>query len=719
MLPKVSIIIPAYNASNYLVSAIDSAVAQTYSNIEIIVINDGSTDGGATESIARSYGNKIRYFFKHNGGVASALNLGIEKMTGEYFSWLSHDDVYYPNKIQTQIDYLTMHNINEDVVLFANWDMIDANSNKVGSVVSDHQLLVQKPFYSLLRSRIHGCTLLIPRALFFKIDKFNEKLRTTQDYDLWFKMMLNGVKFVHLPQTLIKSRQHAEQDTHKNPQTLIEANGLWSKFALEMPHDYMIQLEGSVEKFYSELSNFLFTTPYTYAANFVRALELVNILKNILSKHPIRLIFSHLYGGGSEFFLQDHLLDKNLVILVRSIGGSCENNVEIINNKIITNKYTFTQLTGLLDALQLIDITDVHINHVINLDNLNESLHSITQYITDKKVPAFFYLHDYFSLCPTINLINNKNQYCGLPTDEEVCNQCLLTNKLFLNYALPYDVGIRKWREPFFQLLNACAKVFVFSDSSRKLLLKCYPQLERQVFQYKLSQHLPPEIINPINFSHKHTINIGALGVIAPTKGLWKLQELSIFIQALNLPMRLTIIGITTEEINNAVISGAYAREDLTKVVTSYDIDLFVLPSICPETYCYTVDEIMHMGYPVICFDVGAPPERVVKYEHGYIVSEITAYSLLKKIIEVAASYGFKGVTSLNEDVLINKLINFMNNINREHVTLIQSIKGKVKEETQELELVSYELQTVYNSTIWRLTKPVRLILDKLKSIFC
>lgn len=79
---KVSIIIPVYNGGNYLRNAIDSALSQTYKNCEIIVVNDGSTDGGETAAIAKSYGNKIRYFEKKNGGVGTAVNLGIAEMTG-------------------------------------------------------------------------------------------------------------------------------------------------------------------------------------------------------------------------------------------------------------------------------------------------------------------------------------------------------------------------------------------------------------------------------------------------------------------------------------------------------------------------------------------------------------------------------------------------------------------------------------------------------------
>jgi glycosyltransferase involved in cell wall biosynthesis len=99
--PKVSIVVPVYNGADYLHEAIDSAFAQTYPNIEVVVVNDGSKDDGQTERIALSYGEALRYFCKPNGGVASALNRGIAEMSGEFFSWLSHDDLYTKDKIAT------------------------------------------------------------------------------------------------------------------------------------------------------------------------------------------------------------------------------------------------------------------------------------------------------------------------------------------------------------------------------------------------------------------------------------------------------------------------------------------------------------------------------------------------------------------------------------------------------------------------------------------
>ena len=102
--PLVSIIIPVYNGDLYLKEAIQSCLNQTYSNIEIIVVNDGSTDGGKSAQIAKEFEGQIRYFEKENGGVSSALNYGISKMRGEWFSWLSHDDLYLPEKIEKQIN---------------------------------------------------------------------------------------------------------------------------------------------------------------------------------------------------------------------------------------------------------------------------------------------------------------------------------------------------------------------------------------------------------------------------------------------------------------------------------------------------------------------------------------------------------------------------------------------------------------------------------------
>lgn len=228
--PKVSIVIPVYNGSNYLAEAIDSALAQTYQNREIIVVNDGSCDDGATEKIALQYGDQIRYFRKENGGASSALNYGIRQMEGEWFSWLSHDDWYYPEKIEKQIRYIREHDLEkcaaiEKHVFFAASERVDEflNSFKRPSVaqmqmwfrtieqMQDSKALVAQP----LKYTFHGCSCLVHRSVFDDIGFFDESLRLLTDVDMWFRIYTGGYVVHYIPEVLVKGRFHKNQVSRK------------------------------------------------------------------------------------------------------------------------------------------------------------------------------------------------------------------------------------------------------------------------------------------------------------------------------------------------------------------------------------------------------------------------------------------------------------------------------------------------------------------------
>ena len=253
--PKVSIVIPVYNGANYMQEAIDSALAQTYKNIEVIVINDGSRDGGKTKEIAESYGNKIRFFDKENGGVATALNLGIEKMEGEYFSWLSHDDKYKPEKIEVQIcelekleDKTTLlfggyENFRDDTGVFETLDFYEKFGEKN----------LSKPLFPVFHMTLNGCTLLIHKSHFERVGRFDPALPTTQDYDLWFRMF-RGQHAHCVPGCQVLSRCHEQQGS----KALLgihfpECEKLWLKCLSLVKEQEMIDLSGSPYAFYSEL----------------------------------------------------------------------------------------------------------------------------------------------------------------------------------------------------------------------------------------------------------------------------------------------------------------------------------------------------------------------------------------------------------------------------------------------------------------------------------
>ncbi|MDD2413501.1 MAG: glycosyltransferase [Bacteroidales bacterium] len=208
--------IPVYNGSNYLARAIDSALAQTYQNIEIIVVNDGSTDNGETEKLALSYGDKIRYFYKENGGVSTALNLGIQNMRGEWFSWLSHDDLYTSEKIQKQIDTL-QGNEQKKVLVLCDTSFIDENNHPLTKKVRElpgFEYTNAEMLHEIFSGyAISGCALLIPKVAFDEAGLFDLELRYMQDLEMWYRIMFCGYGFIHNSDCCVLSRIHKMQTT--------------------------------------------------------------------------------------------------------------------------------------------------------------------------------------------------------------------------------------------------------------------------------------------------------------------------------------------------------------------------------------------------------------------------------------------------------------------------------------------------------------------------
>lgn len=213
---RVSIIIPVFNGENYLRQAIDSALSQTYPDVEVIVVDDGSTDG--TASLCRSYGGAIRYFYKENGGVASAVNFGVSKMGGEYFSWLSHDDIYHPDKIEKQIKALESSS-DKTTIVHGNFNITNEKYHNVTCVRNDVTYTkgrMENSVLPVLLTAMHGCVPLIHKSHFERAGVFDESLPLTQDYDFLFRVM-RGTQSIFLPEPLVDVRLHKMAGRNTSP----------------------------------------------------------------------------------------------------------------------------------------------------------------------------------------------------------------------------------------------------------------------------------------------------------------------------------------------------------------------------------------------------------------------------------------------------------------------------------------------------------------------
>jgi glycosyltransferase involved in cell wall biosynthesis len=206
MLPKVSVIIPVYNGTNYLREAIDSVLSQTYRNHELLVVDDGSSDG--TWALIQSYGSSLHGIHKENGGVASALNFGIRQATGDYIAWLSHDDLFLSNKLERQVDFLKR--FPQFKACYTDYYIMDENGKILGEI--------ETPWYPgheairilFGRAYINGSTMLIERHCFEKTGLFSEPLRYTQDTEMWLRL-LRYFEIGRVPEKLGKWRFHPSQ----------------------------------------------------------------------------------------------------------------------------------------------------------------------------------------------------------------------------------------------------------------------------------------------------------------------------------------------------------------------------------------------------------------------------------------------------------------------------------------------------------------------------
>lgn len=204
MRPLVSIVIPFYNCP-YIDQAIRSALDQTYRPLEVIVVDDGSTQYVDHVDPYRPY---IYYLGKSNGGTASALNHGIRHAGGEYIAWLSSDDLFYPEKISKQVDFMQQQHAS---ISHTNFHYIDRLGNVTRYNAAPLEMLQNTvEFYrSFLNANpVNGCTVMIKRDLFALIGLFDAGLPYTHDLDFWYRTLGCGAHFPFLNESLTAYRWH-------------------------------------------------------------------------------------------------------------------------------------------------------------------------------------------------------------------------------------------------------------------------------------------------------------------------------------------------------------------------------------------------------------------------------------------------------------------------------------------------------------------------------
>ncbi len=245
---QITAIIPACNAANYIKRAIDSVLAQRHPVQEIIVVDDGSTDG--TGEMVREYGQRVRYMYQENRGVSAARNRGIQAASGQWIAFLDADDEWLPELLESQIRLWKRNPdlvwVGADYIRYSEQTKRRAPQNVPGQI--ENHLQGKEYFENFFQAFIgdmFGCTdtMLIRREVLMEVGGFDESLKVGEDLDLWIRIAYRWPKFgfvaqplavyhIDFPHSLTRGSLEISRTCHflDRHTQLSHENGQWQRF---------------------------------------------------------------------------------------------------------------------------------------------------------------------------------------------------------------------------------------------------------------------------------------------------------------------------------------------------------------------------------------------------------------------------------------------------------------------------------------------------------
>jgi glycosyltransferase involved in cell wall biosynthesis len=204
--PAVSVIIPTYNRAWCLGEAVDSVLAQDFNGFELIVVDDGSTDG--TAELLAAYGNQIIILQRENSGVSAARNAGIAAARGEWIAFLDSDDLWLPRKLSTQVEFFNSH---PEALICQTEEIWLRNGRRVnpGKRHRKPSGMIFEP--SLELCLVSPSAVMLRRGLFQRMGFFDESLPACEDYDLWLRVSCQIPVYLLDAPLIIKRGGHADQ----------------------------------------------------------------------------------------------------------------------------------------------------------------------------------------------------------------------------------------------------------------------------------------------------------------------------------------------------------------------------------------------------------------------------------------------------------------------------------------------------------------------------
>ncbi|HMT02231.1 MAG TPA: glycosyltransferase [Burkholderiales bacterium] len=639
------IIIPIYNGYEYLKKLIEQLLSHTHINYILIIINDCSTDKQVVTylELLKNIVSNHKIIIINNSvnlGFVKSVNIGMS-FTSNHFIILNSDTevpIYFANKI---LQPIIANKMVASVTPFTNSGSICSfpkfcQDNEIFLKLGVEQIDSSFSSIDTIKHNLEiptavGFCMAINKNVYKKIGGFDDELFGKgygEENDWCMRAFKKGYHHV-LAANCFVYHKHGGSFSIEQKQILIQEN--YKKLKAKHP-DY----EKMIHQF--------------CARDELKKLRYFLTLKTITDNIDTICIFNTIFTGGAKEYLnnliQEELKLNRAILLIEALDFESTVNIKIFYNDFCLQ----LQTKDIFILLHKLNIKLLLINHLLFNNNLHNIVNKISslQKRTDAKLNIV--IHDYFYLCPSLNLLGYDNVYCTLPNDTK-CNKCLNS---FNNTSIGWSYvdiyrnnfnQIEKWRNNLFQLLNSAHSIIVPSEVAKNLYVKIFPHLEEKIIIKEHSLKYLEKIDAQLLYKPfaNDTITIATIGNIDKHKGSNILIEMINKSNIYNYKIKWVIIGyfngLRKKSLKNLIIHNHYKSNQLSLIVNKYQVDIFIIASIWPETFCYAASEMMHFNLPVVSFDIGAHAIRIKQYPYGHIVPNISAQEMLDEIFLIKNNY--------------------------------------------------------------------------------
>lgn len=639
----IDIIIPVYNGFQYLEPLFKSVKKHTTLPHRLLIVEDCSPDQKVRpflQKIAKEFDNVELLLNEDNLGFVKSVNKAAT-YTQHHFVLLNTDvevppywleRLMYPIFEQENIASTTPFTNAGTICSFPNF--LEDNTILYDMHVNDldayFQKVEAKNNYIEVPTGVGFCMgvnkNLVDKIGMFDAETFGKGYGEEND---WCRRATDeGYKNVMIP-NLFVYHKHGGSFPSEEKKKLIERN----LKSLNQKHPNYNQL----------VQEFIKKDPIQGIRNFL-------ILQATHEKNntPTTLIIDHSFGGGANIYTQRRIEKKlqkgeQIFLLTYQFKQGNFHLKYTCNQQEI--EYELEDFQEIKPLFELLKIDTIFVNELVTYENPLEITASIISLKKAHQCRIEIPIHDFYAVCPSYVLLNDKEVFCDVPIDKSVCNNCLKKIK----HTAIAEKNMHTWRNTWEKLLQEADDILCFSKNSKSLVQKAYPNLAESLFTV-----IPHQVddIEPIAIKKTNsTLKIGVLGGINVQKGSEVVKSMIAHLKKeKNTNIEIIVIGdlIGNQKYTNhpnLTITGRYKRGNLISIVQEYEIDAFIIPSIWPETFSYTTEEIMKMRLPLAVFDLGAPAERVQHYEKGLVLSRSlleTNKNNAKNILEQIEAFAHK-----------------------------------------------------------------------------